>query len=57
MEKTWEEFWATGKVTDYLNYRNTVENGSLNSSHGMQREQNDGTVRDHDGNGFDSHAC
>ncbi|MEE1009807.1 MAG: hypothetical protein UH963_11775 [Agathobacter sp.] len=20
MEKTWEEFWATGKITDYLVY-------------------------------------
>lgn len=57
MEKTWEAFWMTGKVTDYLNYRNSVENDCLNSSNQGQREQKDGTVRDHDGNGFDSHAC
>ncbi|MDY6279986.1 MAG: hypothetical protein SPL63_07675, partial [Roseburia faecis] len=24
MEKTWETFWITGKVTDYLTYRNEV---------------------------------
>ena len=24
MEKTWETFWTTGKVTDYLTYRNEV---------------------------------
>ncbi len=22
MEKSWENFWTTGKVEDYLNYRN-----------------------------------
>lgn len=26
MEKTWEDFWSTGKVTDYLSYRDRVEN-------------------------------
>ena len=24
MEKTWETFWTTGKVTDYLTYRKEV---------------------------------
>ena len=22
MEKTWEDFWSSGKITDYLSYRN-----------------------------------
>ena len=25
MEKSWENFWTTGKVEDYLTYRNRVE--------------------------------
>ena len=24
MEKSWENFWTTGKVEDYLTYRNCV---------------------------------
>lgn len=24
MEKSWENFWTTGKVEDYLSYRNGV---------------------------------
>lgn len=24
MEKTWEDFWTSGKVTDYLSYRNSI---------------------------------
>lgn len=24
MEKSWENFWTTGKVEDYLSYRNRV---------------------------------
>ena len=26
MEKTWEEFYKSGKVTDYLEYRNSIKN-------------------------------
>lgn len=25
MEKSWENFWTTGKVEDYLTYRNRVD--------------------------------
>lgn len=25
MEKSWENFWTTGKVEDYLTYRNRVQ--------------------------------
>ena len=25
MEKSWENFWTTGKVEDYLTYRNGLE--------------------------------
>ena len=34
MEKTWEDFWSSGKITDYLSYRNGVVDGA-----GMQMEQ------------------
>ena len=30
MEKSWENFWTTGKVEDYLSYRNGI----------TEREQN-----------------
>ena len=43
MEKTWETFWTTGKVTDYLTYRN--------------EQQKYESVCDSDGHGFNSHAC
>ena len=53
MEKTWETFWTTGKVTDYLAYRSS-------NSCGVQEEQkeqrNDGTVSSVDRYGSDSHA-
>lgn len=37
MEKSWENFWTTGKVEDYLSYRNGVtekderDNGTVSS--------------------------
>ena len=34
MEKTWEDFWSSGKISDYLSYRNGVVDGA-----GMQMEQ------------------
>ena len=39
MEKTWETFWTTGKVTDYLTYRNEVTDaaGSV-GGHGHKDE-------------------
>ena len=53
MEKTWETFWTSGKVTDYLGYRHAVETDDQT----RQRVQdNNGTVSDGDGHGFDSHA-
>jgi len=31
MEKSWENFWTTGKVEDYLTYRNRAEEcGNVN---------------------------
>lgn len=36
MEKTWEDFWSSGKVTDYLSYRN-----SASSDMKEQREQDE----------------
>lgn len=34
MEKTWEDFWSSGKITDYLSYRN-----GLGGEAGVQKEQ------------------
>lgn len=31
MEKTWDNFWATGKVEDYLSYKSEICKNSMNS--------------------------
>ena len=44
-EKAWDNFWMTGKVDDYLSYRNSV------------KERNDnGTVSECDRDGANNHA-
>ena len=58
MEKTWENFWKTGRVTDYQTYRNSAaENVKGVQDQGQGKQRDNGTVRDCDGNGFNSHAC
>ena len=47
MEKSWENFWTTGKVEDYLSYRNVKAE---------KEERLHGTVGDCDGNGLKCHA-
>lgn len=54
MEKTWDEFWATGKVTDYLAYRDVVSDSRKNR--GGETGRDNGTSSGRDGHGFDSHA-
>ncbi len=55
MEKTWEKFCMTGKVTDYLAYRNCAV--SEQEKWKEKKEQiSDGTVGGIDRNGFNSHA-
>lgn len=52
MEKTWDDFWTTGKVTDYLAYRNASDDRDR-----TLKEPTEYGTSDHcDGNGFDSHA-
>ena len=48
MEKSWENFWATGKVDDYLTYRNV--------NRPEKDERVDGTVSSFDGYGTFHHA-
>ena len=52
MEKSWENFWTTGEVEDYLTYRNRVDEED------KKEEENKvhGTVGDCDGNGAKCHA-
>ncbi len=40
MEKTWETFWTTGKVTDYLTYRNEV----TDVAESVRRSRTEGTA-------------
>ena len=69
MEKSWENFWTTGKVEDYLNYRNRYEDekredkrglseqARVNLSREREREKREhGTVGSSDGNGAFHHA-
>jgi len=69
MEKSWENFWTTGKVEDYLNYRNRFEDGksddkqrhseqgNVKMSRECERETREhGTVGSSDGNGAFHHA-
>ncbi|MCH5333555.1 MAG: hypothetical protein J1D89_06320 [Agathobacter sp.] len=45
MEKSWDDFWASGKVTDYLRYRNAVADREETN-----RENDDnGTASESDG--------
>lgn len=55
MEKTWEEFFATGKVTDYLAYRNEME-GNRNRPKEKEETEAYGTISCTDGNGAEFHA-
>lgn len=55
MEKTWEDFWMTGKVTDYLAYRGFASTGR--ESQKEQKEQMSyGTVGSTDRDGFNGNA-
>lgn len=54
MEKTWEEFYKSGKVTDYLEYRNSTKN--KNETDELKDKESDGAGGYSDGYGFDSHA-
>lgn len=54
MEKTWDEFWATGKVTDYLAYKDVVPDSRKNQ--GRETGRDNGTSSGRDGHGFDGHA-
>ena len=53
MEKSWENFWTTGKVEDYLTYRNRV---TSSESEKEQERSTNGTVSNSDGNGSKYHA-
>ena len=54
MEKTWENFYKSGKVTDYLEYRNSIKNE--NETYELKDKESDGAGGYSDRYGFDSHA-
>ena len=58
MEKTWENFWTSGRVTDYLAYRNLFsDEESCHQSRVQEIQKDNGTVRDRDGHGTFGDAC
>lgn len=56
MEKTWDDFYKSGKVTDYLRYRNVIDGPEEKERYQEERSYNgaDGCV---DRDGADGHAC
>ena len=48
MEKTWEVFLETGKVTDYLSYKNSLE---------VPKDEGKGRQTDVTGRGNDRRGC
>lgn len=38
MEKSWKDFWTTGKVEDYLTYRNRLEQSVPEMSENCHRQ-------------------
>lgn len=52
MEKTWDDFYKTGKVTDYLDYRNSIKEDSEK----LKEQKSDGTGSGTNGYGSFSHA-
>lgn len=48
MEKSWENFWTTGKVEDYLNYRNCDAVREVNIQEDASRQQRMKMVREDD---------
>ena len=49
MEKSWENFWTTGKVEDYLNYRNRAfEEEQGLSKHGDRQQETKEKEREKD---------
>lgn len=57
MDEAWMEFMATGKVDDYLRYRN-VESGQIRQADvgNPQEERPDGTEYRSDRDGLRGHA-
>ena len=41
MEKSWKDFWTTGKVEDYLTYRNGLEQSDKEVAEDGQDKQED----------------
>ena len=52
MEKNWEEFYRTGKITDYLEYRNSIKEDTRNLKEYKSDDAGSCTNR----HGFDSNA-
>ena len=55
MEKTWDDFYKSGKVTDYLRYRNAITDPEEKERYQEEQSYNvaDSSV---DRDGADSHA-
>lgn len=51
-EKNWDSFWCSGRVEDYLSYRNSIGN----DGEYQKERKGDGTVSSSDGNGVNHHA-
>lgn len=55
MEKTWEDFWSSGKITDYLSYRNALEDVAERQKE-QKEQETDGTGSGAYRDGAECHA-
>ena len=51
-EESWDNFWLSGRIDDYLHYRNSI--GS--SEEHKKERKGDGTVSSSDRDGSNNHA-
>ncbi len=56
MEETWETFWTTGKVTDYLAYCSVNEEQKKKEQEEQEGQRAYGKSGGFDGYGFESYA-
>lgn len=52
IEKNWDDFWLSGRVDDYLSYRNSIGKSETH----IKEADTDGRVSECDRDGINCHA-
>lgn len=56
VDDTWKNFWQSGKVTDYLSYRNSYADSYIDRTKDSKEKSADVTNSRTDRDGFKRHA-